>query len=525
MSSPIELSSPALPDTVEVARVADVEAFDAHPASGGVLLARLRRRAVRGGLILLAARLTTQVFLWGVTLIVARLLRPYDYGLMTTGMIFVGLADLLADVGLGKALIQKERLQAADLAEGFTLSLLLSILLYGLLFAVAGPAALFLQSPELADLLCVLALAVLLVPFRSIPLALLDRDLHLGKQSAIHVSCAVLQAGLVLSLAVAGLGYWALAAGVIAARLLESAAVGYAAGWRPRLVKPGQASRGLLAFGVHVSLGTLLWFVYSNCDYAVIGKLAGPVALGYYALAFQLISLPVQKLTANVNQVAYPVFCRLQEDRARLRRWYLRMTVLLGFFGIPALTGMALVADDGFRLVLGEQWLPAVRPFQLLSVAGTLMVFSASLPPLFNALGRPDINLKYTATCTLVLPLGFVLLGQPYGLIGICMAWLVLYPFLVGGLVCCTRRLTGVGLGDLVRAQVPVLAAAGFMVGVVMAGQWCLRGVGPIGVRLGVSIALGAGAYSGFLGLFARKTVLVDLGVFLRELKGSRGEA
>ncbi len=520
MSSPIELSSPALPDAVEAVNVAEVEALDAHPASGGVLLARLRRRAVRGGLILLTARLTTQVFLWGVTLIVARLLRPYDYGLMTTGMIFVGLADLLAEAGIDKALIQKERLQAADLAEGFTLSLFLSVLLYGLLFAIAGPAAQFLQSPELAALLRVLALAVLLVPFRSVPLALLDRDLHLGKQSAIHVGCAVLQAGLVLSLAIAGLDYWALAAGVIAARLLESAALGYAAGWWPRLVWPGRASRGLLAFGVHVSLGTLLWFVYSNCDYAVIGKLAGPVALGYYALAFQLISLPVQKLTANVNRVAYPVFCRLQDDRVRMRSWYLRLTVLLGVFGIPALAGMALVADDAFRFVLGEKWLPAVRSFQLLSVAGTLMVFSASLPPLFNALGRPDINLKYTATCTLVLPLGFVLLGQPYGLVGICVAWLVLYPVLVGGLVCCTRRLTGVGLADLVGAQLPVLAATAFMAAVVLAGQWCLRAAGPIGLRLGLTIALGAVAYGGFLGLVARKTVLADLRLFLRELKG-----
>ncbi len=519
MSSPIELSSPAFPDAAEAADLLNAEIRDESPANGGVFLARLRRRAVRGGLILLAARLTTQVFLWSVTLVVARLLRPYDYGLMTTGMIFVGLADLLAEAGLGKALIQKDRLRAADLAEGFTLSLILSVLLYGLLFGVAGPAALFLQSPELATLLRVLALAVLLVPLRSVPLALLDRDLHLGKQSAIHVTCAVLQAGLVLGLAVAGLGYWALAAGVIAARLLESAALGYAVGWRPRLVKPGAASRGLLAFGVHVSLGTLLWFVYSNCDYAVIGKLAGPVALGYYALAFQLISLPVQKLTANVNQVAYPVFCRLQDDRARMRNWYLRLTVLLGFFGIPALAGMALVADDAFRVVLGEKWLPAVQPFQLLSVAGTLMVFSASLPPLFNALGRPDINLKYTATCTVVMPLGFVLLGQPYGLVGICLAWLVLYPLLVGGLVCCTRGLTGVGLTDLVGAQRPILAAVAFMAVVVLAGQWCLGEAGPVGLRLGLSIVLGAAAYGGCLMLFARKTVLADLRTLLHELK------
>src|SRR5262249_38681599 len=159
----------------------------------------------------------------------------------------------------------------------------------------------------------------------------------------------------------------------------------------------------------HVSLGSLLWFVYSSSDAAIVGKLAGPIALGYYSLAFQLISLPVQKLTGNVNQVVYPVFCRLQNDPARVRDWYLRLTVLLMFFSMPTLIGMALVAPDAFAVVLGERWVPAVLPFQLLSGAGLLMVLSHSLPPVFNALGRPDINMKYTLVCTLLFPACFII--------------------------------------------------------------------------------------------------------------------
>src|SRR5262249_13200003 len=221
-----------------------------------------------------------------------------------------------------------------------------------------------------------------LVPCRAIPSALLDRELHLGRQSVVHVLAVVVQSGLVLGLALGGLGYWALATGALAARLIEAAALAGLARWRPRWRLPGSRARGLLAFGIHVSLGSLLWFVYSNSDYAIVGRLAGATALGYYALAFQLNSLPVQKLTANVNQVAYPVFCRLQHDRPRLRAWYLRLTVLLGFFGTPALAGMILVAEDAFVVLLGDQWLPAVLPFRLLGGAGILMVFSHSLPPL-----------------------------------------------------------------------------------------------------------------------------------------------
>jgi PST family polysaccharide transporter len=480
--------------------------------------ASLRRRAVRGGTILLVSRLLMQCLAWAVTLVVARILVPFDYGMMTTGMIFVGLTELLANAGVGRALVQKTRLGPADLAAGFTLSLLLSGCLYGLLLLLARPAEAFLELPGFAPFLGVLALLVLLVPFQSIPLAILDRDLRLGRQSAVHIACTLLQAGLVLGLALAGMGYWALAAGTLASRLLEAAALSWAAGWRPRLHRPGPEAWTLLSFGIHVSLGSLLWFIYSNSDFAVVGKLVGPVALGYYALAFQLISLPVEKLTANCNQILFPVFCRLQDDRPRLRSWYLRLTVLLGLFGLPVLAGMALVADDGFALVLGEKWLPAVLPFRLLSVVGGLMLYGASLPPLLNALGRPDINLKYTATCTLLFPLGFVVGGTCWGVVGVCAAWFVLYPLVIGGLVFCTRRLTGVGPADLVRAQLPVLGAVVFMAAVVLAVRWSLPDPGPL--RLGLAVAAGALAYCGFVLALARHTVLADLRALWRELRG-----
>src|SRR5262249_6775883 len=150
--------------------------------------ADLRQRAVRGGAILLATRLLTQVFVWAITLTVAKLLLPFDYGVMTSGLLIVGLADLLAEAGVGKALIQKERIGTADIAEGFTLHLLLSAVSYAVLFALAEPVALWLEVPEFAGFLRVLALLLLLVPFRSIPLALLDRELRLGKQSVVHVA-------------------------------------------------------------------------------------------------------------------------------------------------------------------------------------------------------------------------------------------------------------------------------------------------------------------------------------------------
>src|SRR5262249_11775451 len=160
----------------------------------------------------------------------------------------------------------------------------------------------------------------------------------------IHVVSAVIQAALVLSLAIAGLGYWSQVIGILIGRSLEAFALLCVSGYRPRLVMLGSRARKLIAFGVHVSLGSLLWFIYSNADFVIVGWLTGATELGFYALAFQLISMPAEKITANLNKVVYPTFCRLQQDPRRLREWSLRLMTLLGFFGMPVIVGMVLVA-------------------------------------------------------------------------------------------------------------------------------------------------------------------------------------
>jgi PST family polysaccharide transporter len=488
--------------------------------------ATLRQRAVRGGACVLAARLVAQAFQWAVTLSVARLLLPDDYGMMTSGTLFLGLADLLVEAGVNRALVQKQQLKAADLAEGFTLSLILSVGLYAVLFLLAGPAADYLERPDFVLFLRVLALLLLLVPWRTVTGALLEHDLQLGKCSAIQLAGAVLQSVLVLGLAVAGLGYWALAGGALAGRCLETFMLGYATGWSPRLARPGLAAAGLLRFGMHVSAGSLLWFAYSNADFAVAGALLGPIALGYYAVAFQLISLPVQKLTAAANQVMYPVYCRLQEDPQRLRDWFLRLTVLQNFLALPALAGMALVAADGIPLLLGEQWRPAVRPFQLLCPVGVLMVVGCGIPPLLVALGRPDLNLRYTAVCTVVYPISFLAAGwwgtqlgqEQGGLIGICLVWLGLYPLMLSVLIHSTRRLTGVTPLAVLHCHVPVLAGVAVMAGCVLTVQQFLF-TAPATARLVVAIATGAMTYAVWMLLATRDTVLADIARLWRELR------
>jgi teichuronic acid exporter len=479
----------------------------------------LRRRAVRGGAVLVGSRVAIQVFTGCVTILVARYLRPYDYGVLTTGSLFLGLADLLAEAGVGNALVQRRQISTDDLAEGFTLSLLLSVILYAGFWGLAGPIATFWRCPDVVAYLRVAGLALLLIPFRTIPMAVLQHGLRMERLSAIYVVSAVVQSGLVLALAILGFGFWSLVAGNFAARLLEIAALGWQTGWAPRLRLPGKSTENLIAFSLSWVGTALLWNVYSNSDFAILGRLRGPVALGYYSIAFTLITMPAAKLTASCGQVVYPIFCRLQHEPDRLRSWFLRLTVLLGFLGFPVMVGMALVADDGITTVLGARWEPAVLPFRILCGAGTVMIISVALPPLLTALGRPDINFKYALACTLLFPAGFYLMGNRYGANGIALTWSLLYPVIIAALVTLSRPITGLRLSTLLVAQKTTLIAVLIMVLAVLATRLSLAPTHRVPLRLVLSIAVGVTSYAGASWAFARHTVLVDLRALWREFR------
>lgn len=481
--------------------------------------AGLRRSAVRGVASVVGSRLMVQVLTVVVTFEVARLLLPYDYGVVTTSAVFLNLGDALASAGLAVALVQKPELTERDMAEGFTLNLLLSLAICATLFAAAAPLAVYFELPDLKAALCISALTLLLSPFRTMSMALLDRRMQFGRQSAVFTASALAQSAVSLSAAYAGFGYWSLIASYCVARVLDTAAFSYLARWRPRLCLPGASGWGLIKFVLHVTGSTLAWQVFSQSDFAVAAKVVGPVELGYYALSFQLITLPANRLSSTFGQVAYTVFCRLQDRRDQVRAWYLRLVALAGAVGLPVFVGIALVAGDGVAVVLGPKWLPAAPILRLLCVPGYVLFLTCTLTPVLNAFGRPDLPAKYNAAYALFMPAAFLLAGRSYGLAGICAAWAVLYPAITAVLVYLTRPVLGFGVVALARSQVPACAASAAMAIAVLGIQWCLPGAGRAPLRLTLSVATGAAVYPAAVWMLARRTVVRDLRMMLQQLR------
>jgi hypothetical protein len=166
-------------------------------------------------------------------------------------------------------------------------------------------------------------------------------------------------------------------------------------------------------------------------------------------------------------------------------------------------------------------------PLQLLCPIGALMMVGSAVPPLLNAIGRPDINLRYSAVCALLFPISFFgaawwgdqQLGSEGGLIGVCLAWLCLDPLLVTGLIFLTRSLTGVSPGDVLRSHVPILLGLTVMAASVLAVQ-ALTSEAPAGARLAGSIGMGVASYTLWMLATSRNTILADFGTVWRELRG-----
>jgi O-antigen/teichoic acid export membrane protein len=159
------------------------------------------------------------------------------------------------------------------------------------------------------------------------------------------------------------------------------------------------------------------------------------------------------------------------------------------------MVGATLVADDGIPLLIGEKWRPVVIPFRMLSIVGVASLFSAVLLSLLNAIGRPEISFKYTAVNSVLFPLTFFLAGKSFGVIGVCVVWMIMYPIVVIGLFAATRCLTGIKSWDLSLSLVPTVCATIVMVGVVSAVHNTVLSSRPID-RFLIDVVAGVGSYS-----------------------------
>jgi O-antigen/teichoic acid export membrane protein len=451
------------------------------------------------------SQLAGQLVAWASTFLVIRLLSPADYGLVAMTGVVLAFLNLFNGWGFASALVRDRDLDERRIRQAFGLLLLLNGALAAAQFALAPLAAAYFRQPMVAELLRVQALFYIANPFTAVGSALMSRRMDFRRQGQINLAAAALSALAALASALAGLGVWTL---VIAPGTLWLAqAVGFA--FAARLwIRPLFALRGagaMARFGGAMILVQLCWFVQSQADIFIGGRLLDAHALGLYTTALFLTQILAAKFVPPLNEVAFAAYSRLQGEDGALAGAFVKAVRLVMLAALPFYLGLAVTAEPLVRTVLGEQWLGEVELVPVLACAMPLMTLQILFAPATNALGRPALAVRTGLIGALIMPAAFAV-GIGWGAIGLAWAWLGGVSALLAATVSMSLPAIGASRAALASAIAPGLAAALAMAAAVALADRMLPTLGAA-ARLALLVPFGVAVYGGLLFLFARPLV------------------
>ncbi len=425
-------------------------------------------------------------------ILLARLLDPMDFGLFGMLIPFAILGAPVVEAGLAQALVQSPELSEADTSSAFYINLLLGAGVAAALFASAPLIAAFYGQPKLNALMRALSLTFLAGATIVVPNALLYRAFRFGVLSKMAIVSNFLAVAASVAAAFRGWGVWSL----VAHNVVQSASSGLMAWivspWRPRLLFDRRAGGRLLRFGSRLQAALVLNLIFDRLSYVVIGKMYSAADLGYYTRAHSVQQLPAANLTGILTRVAFPVFARVSADPAATRE-VLRSTLLgAAFVTVPAMLGLAAVADTLVAALFGVKWLPCVPYLRVLCIAGLFAPVQEIHLSMILASGRPSAVLRLEMLRKALLVLALALTFR-FGLLAIAWGYAVAVGVSCVLLAHYGGRLTGHSLVEQFRTSIPYVAAASVMGGVVVsvAGLSSLPGA----AKLLLQVAGGAGAY------------------------------
>lgn len=472
----------------------------------------LRQQAARGVRWTLLATVTTTTAQLLQLVVLSRLLSPRDFGLMGILLIITGLALAYTDLGVSAAIVHRQDATRHQLSSLYWLNLIAGAAVFALVWLVTPLVVRFFREPALAPLLRALSLMFLIIPLGKQFEILLQRELQFDRLARIETAAAIAGAVAAVAAAAAGLGVWALVVGVLTTATVKTAQLLVAGlrDLRPALHFSREDLRGFIRFGAFQVGEQTLNYLSERLDQLLIGRLLGVTPLGFYNFAFNLSAQPISRINPVVTKVAYPTFCRVQDDVPRLRRGYLQLVRLIAVVNAPLLVGLAAVAPTLVPLVFGAKWIPSIPILQVLCFVALSRTIGNPLGSLLLARGRADLGFRLNALLFAVSIPAVIAGGLAAGALGIAVALLLLqvaaHLFAYARFI---RPMLGhAGTEYFWMAAKPILLAGAMLVCIVASRQLPVPG-GSV-TSLLVQVGVGAGSYIGLL-LLTERRALQDL--------------
>ena len=329
-----------------------------------------------------------------VGLVLARLLTPSEYGIMAILTIFIAVSSSIVDSGFSNALIRKTDAKRVDYNTVFLFNLVVSGLLYVVLFFAAPAISVFFKEPLLVEVMRVIGWVLIINALAIIPRTLFVKDVNFKTQTKVSLIASISSGVVGIGMALAGMGVWSLVGQQLSRQLLNTLFLWIYSTWRPIWEFSLQSFRELFGFGSKLLLSGLLDTVFKEIYSLVIGRCYTSAQLGQYTRASQFNQIFSSNLTTVIQRVSYPVLSSIQDESERLREAYrkvIKSTMLITF---ACMLGLAAVAKPLLIILIGEKWLPAVNFLQIICFSGMLYPLHAINLNILQVKGRSDLFLK-----------------------------------------------------------------------------------------------------------------------------------
>lgn len=329
-----------------------------------------------------------------VSIVLARLLEPAVYGEVALVIVFTSLLQVFVDSGLGTALIQKKNADDLDFSSVFCFNILMCILLYGLMYAIAPFIAEFYNLPHLTPVIRILSLTLIISGVRNIQQAYVSKRLIFKKFFFSTISGTIGSAFIGIGLAYKGYGVWALVGQQLSNVTLGTLILWATVHWRPKPMFSFHRLTSLLSYGWKLLVSALLDTGYRQLRQLIIGRIYTANDLAFYNQGHHLPDVIVSNINASIDSVLLPAMSAEQDDKERVRSMTRRAITISTFVMMPIMMGIAVCAEPLVRIVLTEKWLPCVPFLRVFCFTSAFHpVHTANLNAI-KALGRSDIFLK-----------------------------------------------------------------------------------------------------------------------------------
>lgn len=456
-----------------------------------------------------------------IFIVLARILSPEEFGLVAMITVITSFATIFAEMGFSAALIQKQDIQQNELSSVFWLNVAAGIGLTGIFVAGAPLIARFYDEPILLPLTILIAANFTVGSLTIVQKTIRTKKLDFRSLSIADITAEILSGTVAIFLAYMGAGVWSLAIRSVLLTTIVSIILWRLGGWRPAFIFEWKALKNLFGFSLN-HLGTqLLNYWVQNLDYLLIGRTIGPQPLGIYRNAYTVMLLPLANVSRVISRVMFPSLALIQDDKARVRHLFLRMTRTIALVTFPMMVGLFVVSEPFVLAVFGDQWSPMIPVLRVFCLTGLLKSVGTLTGNLYLSQGRSDLQLRVGLLVHTIAMISIVI-GLQWGILGVAIGLTVAtilnsYPSLYYA-----GRLVNLTFWQVWRTLLNVLFVALVMGVGVWAIGFFLTEEWPHWLQLAAQIVAGVTLYGVMLHLFRVRAYVEARDLFTAQVRQLR---